>query len=279
MSAWNNGGQADAGNDPLAASLRLYRNPLRQAVSASTWRGTWYLLAYLGVGWVLFSVVLTAGITAITLAITLAGLPLLIATAAVIRGCAATERWRLRSLLPGRVRVGYRDLNGLRLVARVRATWTDPAIWRDLAYLGGLFPALWTLDVAVITVWLTFVACVALPAWYWAIPAQTYPGGTFRGVQFGYSPHGPHGPGSVGIFVDTPGKAVMVAAVFLVLSLLFQYVVVLTARLHARVACSLLRAPVDPLAEAKEVLGRPGPLGPLRNKRRNGNSGRSAPVT
>lgn len=271
---------ATADTDSLArGSLRLYLNPLRQAVSASTWRATWYLLAYLVVGWVLFGAVLTAGIAAITLAITLAGLPLLIAAAAVIRGCASAERWRLATVFPRRVRGGYRDVRGLGLMARVRTTWSDPAIWRDLAYLGGLFPALWALDLAVITVWLAFVACVALPAWYWAIPAQTYPGGTFRGVQFGYFPHGPHGRGAVGIFVDTPAKAVMVAAVFAVLSLLFQYVVVLTARMHARVACSLLRAPVDPLAAAKEVLGRPGPLGPLPSKSRNGNSGRSAPVT
>jgi hypothetical protein len=281
MSTAPHGGPRASQNDPastLAATLRLYRNPLRQAISVSTWRATWYLLGYLVVGWLLFSAVLTAGLAAGTLAITLAGLPLLIAAAAVIRGCAAAERWRLRPLLPGRIRSGYHDLSGLRLAARLRAAWTDPAVWRDLAYLAGLFPFLWALDLAVLTVWLTFVGCVALPAWYWA-PEQTYAGGTFRGVEFGYFPHGPHGRGSIGIFVDTPGKAVMVAAVFLVLSLVFQYAVVLTARTHARVAYALLRAPVDPLAKAKEVLGRPGPLGPLRIPRRNGSSGRSAPVT
>lgn len=278
MSARQDGIRPATRNDALAAILRLYPNPLRQLVSASTWRATWYLLAYLVVGWLLFSAVLTAGIAAGVLAITLAGLPLLIAAAAVIQGCAATERWRLRPLLPGRVRGRYRDLSGLGLAARVRAAWTDSAIWRDLAYLGGLFPVLWAVDLTVLTVWLTFVGCVALPAWYW-VPEQTYSGGTFRGVEFGYFPHGPHGRGSVGIFVDTPGKAIMVAAVFLVLSLLFQYVVVLAARMHARVAYALLRAPVDPLAEAKEVLGRPGPLGPPRTAPRNGNSGRSAAVT
>jgi len=267
-----------AGADPLADSLRLYPNPLRQAVSASTWRATWYLLAYLVVSWLLFSAVLTAGITAATLAITLAGLPLLIAAAAVIRGCAGAERRRLRNVLPKPVRGGYRDVRGLGLIARVRTTWTDPALWRDLAYLGGLFAALWTLDLAVLTVWLTFVGCVTLPAWYW-LPYETYPGGTHHGVQFGYFPHGPHGHGAVGIYVDTLGKAIIAAAVFFVLSLLFQYVVVLTARMHARIAYSLLRAPVDPLTEAKEVLEQPGPLGPLRAERRNGDPSRSAPVT
>jgi len=267
-----------AGTNPPADSLRLYPNPLRQAVSASTWRAAWFLLTYLVVSWLLFSAVLTAGIAAATLAITLAGLPLLIAAAAVVRGCASAERWRLRPLLGYGFRGGYRDWSGLGLAARVRASWSDPAVWRDLAYLGGLFPFLWALDLAVLTVWLAFVGCVALPAWY-RFSDQTYQGHAYHGAGFGYFPHGPHGRGSVGIFVDTPGKAIMVAALFLVLSLLFQYVVVLTARMHARVANSLLRAPADPLAEAKEVLERPGPLGPLRAKRRNGNSGRSAPVT
>jgi hypothetical protein len=278
MSPRENGAPPGTENDPPAGSLRLYRNPLRQAVSASTWRATWYLLAYLVVGSLLFSVALSAGIAAGTMAITLAGLPLLIAAAAVIRGCAGAERRRLRRVLPRRVRGGYRDVRGLGLIAQVRTTWTDPALWRDLAYLGGLFPALWTLDLAVLTVWLIFVGCVALPAWYW-LPYETYPGGTHHGAQFGYFPHGPHGHGAVGIYVDTLGKAIIAAAVFLVLSLLFQYVVVLTARMHARVAYALLRAPVDPLAEAKEVLGQPGPLGPLQNAPRNGNSGRSAAVT
>jgi hypothetical protein len=58
-------------------------------------------------------------------------------------------------------------------------------------------------------------------------------------------------------------QALIAAGVFLVLFLLFNYVLVGTARLHARIAGALLRAPADPMAEAKEVLTKPGPLGPL----------------
>jgi len=47
----------------------------------------------------------------------------------------------------------------------------------------------------------------------------------------------------------------------------FNYVLVLTARAHAWIASSVLRAPSDPLAPAKEVLARPGPLGPLHAAR------------
>jgi len=90
--ALRSGGQLDARNDRVTTDLRLFRNPLRQAISASTWSATWFLLANLVVGWLLFSAVLGAGLAAITLAITLAGLPFLVAAAAVIRGCANAER-------------------------------------------------------------------------------------------------------------------------------------------------------------------------------------------
>src|SRR5258708_34140701 len=117
-----------ADTDSLArGSLRLYLNPLRQAVSASTWRATWYMLAYLVVGWVLFGAVLTAGIAAITLAITLAGLPLLIAAAAVIRGCASAERWRLATVFPMRGPRGDIALPRLGLVAPGRPSLFCPA--------------------------------------------------------------------------------------------------------------------------------------------------------
>ena len=50
------------------------------------------------------------------------------------------------------------------------------------------------------------------------------------------------------------------------------YVLVITARAHAAVARSLLRGPTDPLAEAKDVLAGPGPLGPLDVPVQNGGS-------
>ena len=42
--------------------------------------------------------------------------------------------------------------------------------------------------------------------------------------------------------------------------LIFNYVLVATARAHAAVARGLLGPAEDPLRQAKEVLGRPGPL-------------------
>jgi hypothetical protein len=47
-------------------------------------------------GWLLFGAALTAVTAAAALSITLAGIPLLVAAAAVIHACAGSERFRLR---------------------------------------------------------------------------------------------------------------------------------------------------------------------------------------
>jgi hypothetical protein len=248
--------------------LRLYRNPLRLAVSGSPWRAAAFLAAYVFVaGWLLFAIAFTTTVTAAFFLITLAGIPLLVAASGVLRGCASTERARLRQVVAGPVRGGYRPVTRPGIMAQVRTRWRDPSTWRDLAYLIGLWPPLLALDLTVLSVWLTLLAGVTLPAWYWA-PPQTFDNGqTAHGVALGYFPNGPHGPGSWGLFVDTPPKAFAAAGCFLVAFLLFNYVLVLTARAHARIARALLRAPGDPLADVKEVLSRPGPLGPLHPAR------------
>ena len=252
----------------MSSRLPLYRNPLRLAVSGSTWRAAGFLAGYVFVaGWLLFAVAFTATVTAAVFMITLAGIPLLVAASAVLRGCASAERARLRPLLAGPVHSGYRPVTRPGILAQVRTRWGDPATWREVAYLIGLWPLLFALDTTVLAVWITLLAGVTMPAWYWA-PPQTFDNGqTAHGVQLGYFPDGPHGPGSWGLYVDTLPKACLAAAGFLVAFLLFNYVLVLTAQAHARIARALLRAPGDPLAEVKEVLTRPGPLGPLHAAR------------
>ena len=191
----------------MSTRLRLYRNPLHQLVAGSTWRAAWFLLAYLVFGWLLWGAVLAASLTTVILAITLAGIPLLIGTAAVIRGCANAERWRLRGVLAEPVRGGYRVARQPGILNQVRTRWRDPATWRDFAYLFGLFPLLWAVDLAVIVVWLVLLSGITLPAWYWAPPETFNNGQSAHGVQLGYFPNGPHGPGSWGVFVDTMPKA------------------------------------------------------------------------
>ena len=89
----------------VPSSLRLYPNPLRQALSGSTWRAASFLAVYVFVaGWLLFAVAFTATVTAAVFLITLAGIPLLVGAAGVLHGCAVTEAPGCGRCWPGRSR-------------------------------------------------------------------------------------------------------------------------------------------------------------------------------
>jgi hypothetical protein len=236
--------------------LTLHRDPVRLLLSPAPWAAARYLLGYLAVGWALFSIALSAAVTGAGLAVTLAGLPVLIAAAATIRWCANVERARLQPF--ARAEGAYRAVAGPGIIARARSAWQDPATWRDIAYLAGMFVPLLGLDSIVFTIWLSLLAGITLPVWYWA-PWQSVHGVRYHGYQLGYFPNGPHG-GGWGLYVDTLPKALLAAAVFAVAFLAFNYVLVATARAHVAVARGLLGPPEDPLREAKEVLSQPGPL-------------------
>jgi hypothetical protein len=245
----------------LRAALR--RDPIRLACSASPWRAASYLISYLVVSVVTFAVVVTVVATTASLAWTIIALPLLIVAAQVIHWCATVERGLLRQVHSRPVRAIYEQPTAAGLRTRVQATWRDHATWRELGYLAGLWAPLYALDTAVFAIWAYFLSWITLPLWYWA-PWVQYHGARLHGYQLGfYFPHGPDGPGTVGFFIDTLPKALFVAAAGVVGFLIFNYVLVATAGLHARVARSLLGQPADPLADAKHVLAEPGPLGKL----------------
>src|SRR5207244_3387639 len=125
---------------------------------------------------------------------------------------------------------GYREPAGPGIAARARARWQDPATWRELAYLVGLWAPLLALDVIVLTVWVTLGALIVAPAWYHFVPQDLPHGGTAHGVQLGYFPKGPHGPGGHGFYITTLPQAFAAAACALIVFLLFNYVLVPTAR-------------------------------------------------
>jgi hypothetical protein len=234
------------------------RNPVRLTLSKAPWSAAWYLLGYLFISGLLFSITLAVAAGGAGLSITLLGIPVLVGAAFVIRWCANVERARIRLVDPEPVIARYREPAG-GLINNLRTRWTDPATWRDIAYLLGMFIPLMGLDTIVLAIWLTFLAGITLPVWYWA-PWQTIHGVRYHGSQLGYFPNGPHGPGGWGLYIDSLPKALLFALVCLVAFLLFNYVLVATARAHAFVARGLLGQATDPLKEAKEILGSPGPL-------------------
>jgi hypothetical protein len=246
--------------------LTLRHNPIGLIFSASLWRSAGYLGSSLLVGSLLFAVGLGTSIIAAVLGITVVAVPLLIAAAEVVRGCAAVERAMLRQVFSEPVRADYPAPRGDGLWKQARARWGDSTTWRDLGYLVALWPVLQTLAVAVLAVWATFLAGVTVPLWYSRAPGLCVGvcgSNAGHGVMIGYYPNGMHGPGHHGFLVDTLPTALIAAAGFAVAFLLFNYVLVATARLHAQVARALLRRPADPLAPARAVLAAPGPLGPL----------------
>jgi putative sensor protein len=222
-----------------------------------TLRSVWYLLVYQVVGWLLFSVALTGVTTAVLLGWTLVATPLLVAAAATVRWCAEIERGRLRPMTGSSVQGSYREPDRPGLIARALTPWKDVAIWRNLAYLVGLFVPLVTIGLIVITLWLCCIGGITLPLWYHFPVSHFAHGLTVHGVQLGYFPNGPHGAGAVGWYIQTLPQALLVAALAVPGLLVTSYLVVITARAHSTIARVLLRAPRDPLAEARQILERP----------------------
>jgi hypothetical protein len=257
--------------------IRADRDPVRLLFSASPWRAAGYLVSYLIVSGILLAVAVSTSALALVLGITVLALPVLISAAWLIRGCASVERLMLRLVVSEPVRTQYPPHQPGGLWRQARARWRDSGTWRDLACLVGLWPVLFALDSVVFAVWAASLGGVALPLWYSHVNGfcvgycaarqnvQTAPG-----VMIGNFSRGPHGLGSHGLYIDSLHTAVLAAAGFAVLFLLFNYVLVAAARLHGQVARAMLRHPADPLAPALQVLTRPGPLGPLVGAERPG---------
>ncbi len=231
--------------------IPLHRNPLRLAASASPWRSAGYLAGHLTGGTVLgVAAALVAGAAAVA-AGTVAGIGLLRPAAGRIRAYADAERRRLRLIWSEPVSAAYAPddgpYRGPGALTRAIARWRDPVLWRDLGYLVAMWLPLALLDATVLSVWAALLAGIALPFWYW-LPRGTEAvgyihGSAVHGLPIGYFPHGPAGPGAIGLYVDTMPRAVLAAAICGVLFLLFNYVLVRAARAHAGAARALLGPP------------------------------------
>ena len=65
-----------------------------------------------------------------------------------------------------------------------------------------------------VAIWGWFASWITLPLWYWA-PWTDYHGVRYHGMQLGFlfpARRPPGGAGTIGIFVDTLPKALIVAA-------------------------------------------------------------------
>jgi hypothetical protein len=251
-----------AGDDSLIGG---YRNPLRLALSAGPWRSVRYLAGHLAGGTFLGAAAALATTAGAMAAATVAGIPLLRPAAKVVRRCADAERRRLRLVWRAPVRAAYATGSETGTLSRALGPWRDPAIWRDVGYLVALWCPLALLDVSVLAVWAALLTGVTLPFWYWA-PRGTdmagyVRGSTVHGVALGYFPHGPAGPGAIGLYADTLPRAVLAAVIFGLLLLLFNYVLVTVARAHAAFARACLASPAVRLPSSQPVTanGSPGP--------------------
>jgi hypothetical protein len=74
------------------------------------------------------------------------------------------------------VRGHYRDHRSPTFLGRVVATFRDPQVWRDLAWLITHSVVGFVFGVVALTLVGTVAGLAMLPAWYWAIPG---------GVEFG----------------------------------------------------------------------------------------------
>ncbi|MFC0432519.1 sensor domain-containing protein [Kutzneria buriramensis] len=226
---------------------------VRLPLTRAPWAATAYLGSYLALGPALFVATVVVVAVACVLSISWLGFPLLVGAAGIVRGCADIERWRTR-LVAEPITGGYLAVGDAGVFTQLRVRWTDPATRRDCGYLMALMPALLLLDAATMLLWLTLLAGITVPLWFWTIP-QTWPDGRTE--------HGLH-IAPLGIWLGDLPSALVFAAVCVVLAAAASHLVVAVAALHARVARALLGPATDPLAAAKRVLAEPGPLPPWR---------------
>jgi hypothetical protein len=133
-----------------------------------------HLVLGLPAGIVTFTLIVTGLATGAGLAITLVGVPILLATLVVARAVAEGERLRASMVLGERIRGRERPLDGS-LWERARTLSTDGATWRDVLW-GLLALPIGTLGFALaVAAWTTALGLVSSPIWLWAVPEDGDP--------------------------------------------------------------------------------------------------------
>ncbi|HET9560026.1 MAG TPA: sensor domain-containing protein, partial [Actinomycetota bacterium] len=86
------------------------------------------------------------------------------------RGGAWLERRWVRAMLGVQIPDPYRPAPSGSLWRRARVVASDPATWKDLAYLVVLFPLGLLWFVVTVTLWTTALGLLTAPLWYWIPP-------------------------------------------------------------------------------------------------------------
>jgi hypothetical protein len=135
-----------------------------------TVRESAYLLLDLPVGAVGFSVVVTGLATGASLAITLAGVPLLAGALLLARYAAGLERARARALLGVSLAAPPARAAASSFTAHLLSPLRDRAAWRASSYFLLMLPAGTLTFSAAVAWWGSALFLLTLPAWAWALP-------------------------------------------------------------------------------------------------------------
>lgn len=116
------------------APLAMIRDPL-------SWRAALYLLVSMGIGLAWFIILIVGVSLSLSLLIIWVGVPLAALLMLAWRGGAMLERMLMLTAFGVRIRSPYRPMpQGMNVFAKWRRMIADPATWKDLVYLGLLFP-------------------------------------------------------------------------------------------------------------------------------------------
>jgi hypothetical protein len=142
----------------------------REFTDPRTYGRIGYLLLAGVLGTFEFIVLVTAIALGVGFAITLVGIPILIATVYAWGGLAEAERRVIETLTGKRIANPYRPVpEGANWWGRLRARLADPATWKDLVFLLLQFPLGLVSFIVTIAVLSIGLHLLSLPFWYWAV--------------------------------------------------------------------------------------------------------------
>jgi signal transduction histidine kinase len=131
---------------------------------------TVYLVLALPMGILTFTFVVTGWSVGLGLLITFIGLPILMATVYASRWMAWIERRRAALVLGEPIRGLYKPPATGRFFDRVRAMFSDPSTWKDLAWHLLLLPVGIADFVVAVAAWSASLGLITMPVWWWALP-------------------------------------------------------------------------------------------------------------